>query len=194
MPETFNLGSYRPTVLQLGEFSKNSEIVSFDELSMFTSVKIMRDGSFFCCTNLKRIGLINIDTLTRTSGNSIFGECIYLEEVFLPNIITCAGWAFAGCTSLNNVYLGHKCTAIYWRSFQYCPCSFFVCMASTPPTMSDSTLSSSAVIYVPEDSVLSYKEATGWISHSQYIKSLSELQTDNPSFYDTIKQFVMVKE
>ena len=106
MPETFNLGSYRPTVLQLGESSKNSSIVSFDELEKFTGVTALgvtnnrNYAPFMACTNLKSVVLpVNAAKLYRSS----FENCSSLENLVVDwsKISIIEQDTFKNCTSLS---------------------------------------------------------------------------------------------
>lgn len=154
-------------------FRGNTEITSFDELNFFTSVKTMNDGLFAGCTALSSIGLDNIVTLSRSANTGTFDGCTSLKRVVLPKIATLM-WSFMNCTLLTFADLGEDCTSIGWRTFQNCPMETLICRAVNPPTMGDTTLKSTCIIYVPDESVDAYKEASGWSGRAAYIKPLSE--------------------
>lgn len=151
----------------------NAEITSFDELNFFTSVKTMNDGLFAGCSALLSIGLDNVVTLSRTANTGTFDGCTSLKRVVLPKITTLL-WSFMNCTSLTFADLGEDCTSIGWRTFQNCPMETLICRAVNPPTMGDTTLKSTCIIYVPDESVDAYKAASGWSGRAAYIKQLSE--------------------
>lgn len=154
-------------------FQGNTEIKSFDELPLFINVTELSEEAFEGCTALKSIGLDNIRVATRTFGNGSFSGCTSLEKVAMPAIEELK-WTFMDCTSLEAADLGENCTSIAWRTFQNCPMYDLVCRAVVPPTMEDTSLSATCMIYVPDESVEAYKTAPGWSSRAAYIKGISE--------------------
>lgn len=72
--------------------------------------------------------------------------------------------------------------------------SILISQAVTPPTYGSQCLygtASSLIIYVPNDAIAAYKEASGWSSYSSKIKGISDLSTDNPTLYNEIKQYII---
>lgn len=52
------------------------------------------------------------------------------------------------------------------------------------------TFGSKVIIYVPDSSVEAYKGATNWSSSTDRIKGISSLQTDNPTLYAEIQEYL----
>lgn len=66
-----------------------------------------------------------------------------------------------------------------------------VCKAATPPSLgSGNSKLSNCTIYVPDASVADYQAATNWATHSARIKGIGSLQTDNPTLYNEIKDYL----
>lgn len=234
MPETFNLGSYRPTVLQLGESSKNSSIVSFDELILFTGLKTITDGSlmnngafadcssmkslkipptvnrlgqacFYNCSSLMTIG-DDLSTITFVGSSSFYNCTSYANELVLPNLTSLGYAAFmnSGITKVSNLgYITTIPDASLYNAGVFYNCKdldyvilpstlthlgksslgkntalkVVICYAATPPAMPNTAFNdtNSCIVYVPDDSVSAYQEATNWNTLSARIKPLSEL-------------------
>ena len=110
---------------------------------------------FLNCTNLRRVTSLGNLTDIPAGGASwgFFGGCTSLTFAELPETITNIGNnAFRACTSLQTV----------------------IVRATTPPTLGTGNAFSNANIYVPDNSVQAYKEASGWSAHASRIKPLSE--------------------
>ena len=78
-------------------------------------------------------------------GNGAFGNCVDLTSVEIPNTVTAIGNdAFQGCESLTSV----------------------TCLATTPPTIMnssfDSNTYSNVMLYVPKGCLEAYQAADGW--------------------------------
>ena len=152
-------------------FAENKLITSFDEFVYFKSVKVLNNHRFYGCENLKSINLDNIVETKRAASNGALGACKSLTELSFPNVVTIGGWVCEQCTSLTKVDIGPYCTSIAWGSFRNCPITTFIVRALTPPTLSDSTLTTSTNIYVPDEVVDAYK--TAWSSRAAKIFPLS---------------------
>lgn len=129
-------------------------------------------------TKIRRVlNLGSISELTEfdwTGG--IFNDCIYLYIAILPPTLeVIKTLSFSNCTSLSSLIL----------------------KSVTPPTLSHNNAfvntpiqSGSGTIYVPDDSVTNYQEATNWNTYSTQIKGISNLQTDNPDLYEEVKDYI----
>lgn len=88
------------------KFENETNITSFDELGLFTSVVSIGYGAFKNCTNLSSIDLSNINDL----DTAAFRDCTSLTgTIYLPNLITFASGdygAFQGCTGITSVVIG----------------------------------------------------------------------------------------
>ena len=129
---------------------------------------------------LRRIlDLGSITTLqadNRTNANGTFVKCSALELAILPSTLTTMGTS--------------------WQPFVDCPkLSTMIIRAETPPSLGSKFalghhVSSSLKIYVPDVSVEAYKSATNWTSHSSIIFPITQLETDNPTLYAEISQYL----
>lgn len=67
-------------------------------------------------------------------------------------------------------------------------------MSVNPPTLAQNAFDSSSInngyIYVPDSSVTNYQAAENWSSYSSVIKGVSQLQTDNPSLYEEVAEYL----
>lgn len=119
----------------------------------------------------------NLGTITNIpaytgSFSSTFQNCSKLKRLILPETITSIGnWMLSGCTTME----------------------VLICRALTPPTFDRNPFynsNSTFIIYVPDASVEAYKTASGWSSYADRIKTISKLQTDNPTLYEEIKDYL----
>lgn len=106
-------------------------------------------------SGIKRVE--DLGTITElVDGNydrGAFFNSAKLEFVALPATITKIGnYAFTGCSALKTI----------------------VCRAIEPPTLGSANPFTNVNIYVPDESVDSYKEASNWSSFASSIKPLSE--------------------
>lgn len=127
-----------------------------------------------------------------------------MRSVVAPNIVTImssygtAGVSntFASCSSLEYVLLGKTCESVgTWGCFQDSTIATLICCAVTPPSggnicVNTPIASGNGYIYVPDDSVTDYQEATAWASLSACIKGISELATDDATLYAEIEEYL----
>ena len=138
-----------------GYFSGNKVITKFPELQYCTGLTDLR-YAFYDCSNLTEVG--NIPNSV-TDMRSTFSECINLINApTIPDSVTDMSDTFYECSSLDGI---------------------FVIKPVTPPTYS-ATFSNANVriIYVPDESVNSYKNASGWSSHRFKIYPISDMEDD----------------
>ena len=116
------------------------------------------------CTSLKRVNsnvdgecIIPNSVTSISNGNyntGAFGGCTSLTTVTIPNSVRSIGsWAFYGCTGLTSVTV----------------------QATTPPTLSNGNAfgnTNNCPIYVPAESVDTYKAASGWSTLASRIQTI----------------------
>ncbi len=81
--------------------------------------------------------------------------------------------AFQGCANLKKIELPASLTTIGERAFDGCKLATYICTkATTPIDIKENVFSSynSASLFVPEGTLDSYKEATGWKKFSNYVE------------------------
>lgn len=117
-----------------------------------------------------------------TSGTEISGTtfraCVNMQSLTVPEGITSIGTYFCyQDTALIVVDLPSSMLTIGSQAFSGCTAlATFIVRASAPPTLGAkvfNSVSSNMLIYVPDDSVDTYK--TSWSSHSGKIRALSTL-------------------
>lgn len=104
--------------------------------------------------------IVNLGSISRLEGylnsgtSGTFSDCP-IESAILPSTLTYIG----------NYVLGTQPTSL----------KFVIIEATTPPSIeSNSFARSTCPIYVPDESVTAYKEATNWSAYADRIKPLSE--------------------
>ena len=124
----------------------------------------------------------NLGTITELTGDAngqhgCFNGCTSLVKVTLPeSLITIGAHTFNRCSAVKKFDIPQSVTTIGVNAFTYCTnLSVFICRAITPPTIASSFTGSSAdlKIYVPDDSVEAYKQASGWNKYAEKIFALS---------------------
>lgn len=186
-----------------GVFSQNEDIESFLELDYFTGVTELADDEFNGCSKLHSIGLTNIVTLgaralrhtvlsgaltlpaCKTIGNSALAY-VPMESIVLPLCETLTGNdCFYNNTLLKTIDFG-ALKKVEGFGFMTGASSLqsIIIRSTTPPTFvrpaaSDghfSQVPDTCLIYVPDESVDTYKAAAVWKTRAAYIRPLSELE------------------
>lgn len=141
-----------------------------DSVVISTSVKSIGQGAFMSCRSLAKIAIPNNVTYI---GAEAFSGCSNLREITIPNTIKhIESWTFGYCHNLRYVSLPSNLTSIGYWAFRECTgLEVVTCMAATPPDMPDMDKEaqcfegvdcSDIKLYVPYESVASYKAANGW--------------------------------
>ena len=113
-------------------------------------------------------GVTSIDTWA-------FYYCASLTNVTIGNGVTSIGdYAFRSCSSLSSITIPSGVTSIGDYAFEGCYVTAYTFNATTPPTIGTNALhgSSGYKIYVPCDSVYSYKTASGWSNYTSQIEAI----------------------
>lgn len=110
-------------------------------------------------------------------GNSAFAECTSLASATIPNNVTIIGRdAFAKCASLASIEISNSVISIGGAAFRECiSLASLTVLATTPPTLGVDAfdrVSSNLVIYVPAESVGTYKAASVWSSYESKIQAI----------------------
>ena len=151
---------------------------AFQDCSALTSITIpnsvMSIGSsaFRNCDALKSITIP--DSVTEI-GDGAFRDCDALTSITIPNSVTSIGYyAFYDCNALKSITIPNSVTSIGEYAFQYCRALKEVyCKPITPPTGSGNMFSNNASgrkIYVPTQSVSTYKVAPYWGDYASDIE------------------------
>ena len=162
---------------------KSNALTEFNaDLSSFISI-----GSL-AFTNLRVWSEVTFANVT-TIGHRAF-EYTTISKIKLPSVTTLPAWSdfyglFSGCTNLVLIDIGDKCTSIGSNSFgRYVGTKgkdiTLIVRAITPPELAGPIVNTQwvnaelAVIYVPDDSLTAYQEATNWSQYADILKPLSE--------------------
>jgi hypothetical protein len=108
------------------------------------------------------------------SDTSMQPKVEYIEyAAYAKNLISNNTYQYL--TSLKCVYIPAYVSSIGAGAFSGCPSLIkVVCYATTPPTLGVSVFydSNNAKIYVPANSVDSYKQATNWSTYADRIEAI----------------------
>ena len=149
------------SVTSIGEraFQDCTSLTSIDIPSGVTSIE---NSAFSSCRSLASI---NIPSGVTSIGNSAFSSCRSLASITIPDSVTSIGEsAFNSCSSLTSITIPSGVTSIGNSAFAYCSSLTSITVnATTPPTMSGAfDTTNEYLIYVPCESLLAYKTASGW--------------------------------
>ena len=105
-------------------------------------------------------------------GSFAFSGCSNLTSVTIGDNVTSIGYqAFISCTSLTSITIPNSVTSIGSNAFYNCnKVASITCKVTTPPDCGTSTfynISTSIPVYVPAESVSTYKSAAGWKSFTK---------------------------
>ncbi len=137
-------------------------------------VTIIRSYRFSDCM----ITSVKLPESLTTIQDHAFYLCYTLNTINFPESLTTIGSsAFESCESLTSVTLGSKITSIGLSAFENCNKLEITIKATTPPTLSlngRGVFTGVLSIYVPDESVETYKTASGWTRWASIIKPISE--------------------
>ena len=170
---------------------------SLSSITIPNSVTAFSDSVFYNCTSLTSVTLSESQT---TLGNGTFESCRSLASITIPSSVTRIGTqTFYNCTSLTSVTIPSSVTSIGTQSLRGCTAltnitipssvttigasAFYNCRsltnitveATTPPTLGSSAFldTNNCPIYVPSESVETYKTATNWSTYADRIQAIS---------------------
>ena len=150
------------------------------DLVIPNTVNSIHDYAFNGCSSLTSITIPNSVT---SIGDWAFRDCSSLTSVTIGNSVTSIGYsAFYGCSSLTSVTIGNSVTSIGREAFYGCTAlTIVICKAILVPSTGEDVFAhvpiSSAVLYVPDESVDIYKYMDPWDGFGS-ILPISQLPTD----------------
>lgn len=156
-----------------------SSCIGLTSVSIPNSVTSL--GGFASCRSLTSITIP--DSVT-TIESCAFEACTSLTEITIPKSVTSIGsCAFYKCVNLASVIIPEGVTNIGERAFRTCTnLTYIIVMSTTPPTGGDSMFANTnnTIIYVPDESVSTYKNAEFWIDYADRIQAISSISVPVP--------------
>jgi hypothetical protein len=167
--------------------NKSRQDEDFDDQTFDSSFS--RTTNYFICSDIegRNQEMINLIERNMTSIDIPYGTtkiglyalsfCGDLTRVTIPNSVTSIDDnAFRSCTKLTNITIPNSVTSIGYSALHNCIRLASVTVeAATPPTLGGNAFalaSSSLAIYVPAESVETYKKATNWSSYADRIQPI----------------------
>ena len=147
---------------------------SLTSVTIPDSVTSIPFSAFTGCTNLTSITIGNSVT---SIGMKAFQSCSGLTSITIPNSVTSIGQeAFSDCTSMTSVTIGNSVTSIGDGVFNNCSAmTSITSLNTTPPTLANKFVlpfGSNYIIYVPAESVETYKAAQYWSDKASQIQAI----------------------
>ena len=192
-------------------FARNENLSA---ITIPSSVRTIGSNAFEYCVNLRSVtipsGVTTIEYGTFASCNSLssvtipsgltriasyaFYYCTSLPSVTIPNGVTFIGrQAFDSCTSLTSITIPSSVTEIAAQAFIGCNSLTSITVeATTPPALEDVyvfAVTNNCPIYVPCESLDSYKTAQYWSEYETRFRGISPC--GNP---DEILTFVALED
>lgn len=124
-------------------------------------------------SNCSGLTTVTIPDSVTSIGMHAFNGCTALTGITIPDSVTSIGnSAFANCKRFQTVTIPDSVTSIGSKAFDNCTkLAIIVVKASTPPSLGINAIyyKSLAKIYVPSNSVDTYKSASGWSGYADKI-------------------------
>lgn len=134
-------------------------------------------AAFANCVNLK--GELYFPKLKTIGTNAFYGASGITHIRSLGEVVTIpdGDGCFRGVNTIEFIVLPSSIEYVGTRCFTSTALKTLIVYATTPPTLGVNAISSAisnGSIYVPDQSVTAYREASGWLSYADQIKPLSQ--------------------
>lgn len=150
---------------------------SLTSITLPNSVRTIGDYGFVNCSSLTGITIpVNVTSIS----NGLFAWCSSLTGITISNSITSIGEsAFYNCSNLTGITIPNSVTSIGKEAFNRCSNLASLTVNSvTPPSLGEyaipykSNATKYTRIYVPVNSVDTYKHADGWSEYASQIEAI----------------------
>ena len=154
--------------------SELKDCTSLSHVILPLNLTSIPNGAFQNCTSLESI---EFPSNLKTLGINTFINS-GLVNITIPDNITDIGNLGLNCTKLKKADLGSGVKNIGQQAFTNCPIETLIIRAITPPTCGYAVLKDvTPNIYVPDESVATYKSEVWFKPHATRIYPLSEYQS-----------------
>ena len=132
------------------------------------------DLGAFCFNNCKSLETIEIPSSVTSLIRGCFSRCCKLKSIDIPSSVTKLGaFCFSNCSSLTSIDIPSSVVSIGDYCFEYCNnLTEIICRAYAPPTVEGSNaffaVNKSIPVYVPAQSIDSYKKANYWSKFTNF--------------------------
>ena len=127
------------------------------------------------CKNLEAFE-IDEDCQITTTGSYLCRGCSKLSSVKLPKNLTVIGWGtFWDCTAITSLVIPASVTSIEAYAFLATKLASLTMLPTTPPSLVANAFNSTPstkIIYVPAESVETYKTASVWSNYANNIQAI----------------------
>ena len=127
-----------------------------------SGVKTIGNFAFCDCQNVESVSLSEGLEYIKACA---FSQCgmIEMTEIIIPNsVVEIQSEAFWWCRALDKVILGKGLITIGSNAFQNTLTNKVYCFATTPPNIASNSFDNRHVLYVPQESINTYKTAPEW--------------------------------
>lgn len=136
-----------------------------ENINFPNSVKSIGAGAFYGCSSL--VDIIFPADLELINSNAFYG-CSSLKEIVIPNKVQIIDkYAFQNCSNVTEIVLGEGLEIINDYAFSGTNPTKIFCKAKYPPYIGSNALPTTAIIYVPRESVSEYR--TTWSAYASKI-------------------------
>ena len=127
------------------------------EIILPASVKTIGENAFYSCSGISNV---EFPEGLELINESAFGYCTSLQNITIPDKVQIIGKsAFSGCSKVTSITIGKSVEIINDYAFSSTNPTKIYCKAQHAPYIGTSALPTTAIIYVPRESVNEYREA-----------------------------------